>query len=249
MPKNKTRRERPKQSDSTSSRPADEDPFQLRPRTPRGIARGDTGWSIALRTVLRYANASVRSRKAKSSGTGAQGKPRQSFIQRCAVRATYSQNKTAGQWRAHGIYLSRESATGENGRGAFGSDQAATNIGTTLSQWQEAGDQRLWKIILSPEFGERVDLKVMTREVMSRAEKQLGTRLEWVGVSHFNTEHPHVHLAIRGRREDGSPLQLPREFVKHGFRALAENACTLQLGPRTELDAQLAIEREVGQQR
>src|SRR3954447_25001579 len=104
MPKNKTRKEGPKESDSKPSRPADQDPtFRLRPRAPRGIARGDTGWSIALRTVLRYANASVRSRKGKSSGTGFQLKARRPFTQRCAVRATYSQNKTTGQWRAHGI--------------------------------------------------------------------------------------------------------------------------------------------------
>lgn len=84
---------------------------------------------------------------------------------------------------------------------------------------------------------------------MKRSERQLETALEWVGVTHFNTEHPHVHLVIRGRRDNGSPLNLPREFIKQGLRHLAAHACTLQLGPRTELDAAAAEEREVRERR
>jgi type IV secretory pathway VirD2 relaxase len=60
-----------------------------------------------------------------------------------------------------------------------------------LDRWQSAGDERIWKVILSPEFGDRVDLKKMTREVMKRSERQLDTALEWVAVTHFNTENPH----------------------------------------------------------
>ena len=161
----------------------------------------------------------------------------------------YSQNKTAGQWRAHGIYIGRESAAGEEGRRGFGHDEELQDAPGTLDRWQRSGDERIWKVILSPEFGNRIDLERMTREVMRRSEKQLGTKLEWVAVSHFNTEHPHVHLVIRGRRDNGTPLNLPREFIKREMRSLAENACTLQLGPRTELDAQEAAEREIGQRR
>ena len=49
-------------------------------------------------------------------------------------------------------------------------------------------------------------------------EKDLGTRLEWVAVSHFNTEHPHTHVALRGVRDDGSVLDLPRDYIKSGIR-------------------------------
>ena len=84
--------------------------------------------------------------------------------------------------------------------------------------WQAAGDQRVWKLIISPEFGERVDLMRLTRDVMASAEKALQTKLEWVAVAHYNTEHPHVHVALRGKRHDGTPLLLPREFVRNGLR-------------------------------
>jgi type IV secretory pathway VirD2 relaxase len=80
---------------------------------------------------------------------------------------------------------------------------------------------------------------------MYQIEKDLHTRLEWVAVSHFNTQHPHIHLALRGIRDSGASLQLNRDYIKQGIRALAEDLCTLQLGYRTELDAAEAQLREV----
>lgn len=240
-PSKPDRVEQPKQD-------SDDYKFRLRPRRAGPARRGDMGWSIALRTVFRYARSSAKSRKhAQASSAGS--RPRRSFNQRCAVRVTYSQNKTAGQWRAHGIYIVREGAAGKQECPGFASSESGKDIAATLDKWQAAGDERIWKIILSPEFGERLDLERMTRDVLARSEEQLGTSLEWVAVSHFNTEHPHVHLVIRGRREDGSPLTLSRDFIKQGMRSLAEDACTLQLGPRTELDALAASEREVKEHR
>ncbi|HZU41232.1 MAG TPA: DUF3363 domain-containing protein, partial [Terriglobales bacterium] len=106
-----------------------------------------------------------------------------------------------------------------------------------------------FKLILSPEFGERVDLERLTQDLMSRMERDLDTRLEWAGVVHQNTEHPHVHIALRGIREDGTELRLERGYIQHGLRAHAEDLCTAQLGYRTELDAAEAQRREVTQQR
>ena len=76
----------------------------------------------------------------------------------------------------------------------------------------------MWKLIVSPEFGERLDLDRLTRDLMNRMEKDLGTKLEWVAITHFNTEHPHVHVALRGIRDDKSALDLSRDYVRHGIR-------------------------------
>jgi len=76
-------------------------------------------------------------------------------------------------------------------------------------------------------------------------EKDLHTRLEWAAVTHFNTEHPHVHVALRGIRDNGASLQINRDYIKHGIRAVAEDLCTLQLGYRTEMDAAEAQLREI----
>ena len=153
-----------------------------------------------------------------------------------------------GQWRAHGRYIARESASRDGGAG-FNDDAAAVEPAQALDRWQKQGDARLWKFIVSPEFGDRVDLQQLTRELMRHIENDLGTRLEWVAVSHFNTEHPHTHVALRGVRDDGSVLDLPRDYVKTGIRMIAEDLCTRQLGFRTELDARAAERREIDQSR
>jgi hypothetical protein len=162
------------------------------------------------------------------------------------VRLTYSPNRVSGQWAAHGRYLARGSATKEASikEAGFTATNDRIDIPQTLGQWQSAGDQRLFKLIISPEFGERLDLKRHTRELMARMEQDLALRLEWVAVAHFNTDHPHVHIALRGRTDAG-PLRLARDYIKQEIRNNAENLCTAQLGFRTELDALEAERREV----
>jgi type IV secretory pathway VirD2 relaxase len=165
----------------------------------------------------------------------------------------YTANKTAGQWRAHGRYIARESGGGAVLFRAVdevlaGSD-GRVDPASELERWQSEGDPRLWKLIVSPEFGERLDLDRLTRDLMARMEKDLGTNLEWVAVTHFNTEHPHVHIALRGLREDKSALDLPRDYVRHGIRSIAEDLCTRQLGHRNQLDAIAAERREIQERR
>ena len=119
-----------------------------------------------------------------------------------------------------------------------------------LSQhWQAEGDKLLWKLIISPEFGDRVDLQRLTRDLLQRMEQDLDHPLEWVGVVHRNTEHPHVHVALRGAARDGQELRLSRDYVKQGIREITEDLCTQQLGFRTSLDALGAQQREVQEPR
>ncbi|MBL8209800.1 MAG: relaxase/mobilization nuclease domain-containing protein [Bryobacterales bacterium] len=89
----------------------------------------------------------------------------------------------------------------------------------------------------------------LTRDVMANMQRDLGTQLDWIAVAHFNTDHPHVHVALRGIRDDGGPLELSRDYVKSGIRNHAERACTFQLGYRTSLDAAAAQQRESTAQR
>jgi type IV secretory pathway VirD2 relaxase len=227
----------------------DEREFRLYPRRPRfSRANEPRAWSLAFKQVLYFARMSRKARRSAFSGSS--GRPRKPYRQRCTVRVIYSQNKikTRGQWKAHGRYIMREAATrNSDGRGAFNDGEEAKDLVATLDDWQKSGDKRLFKFIISPEFGDRVDLERLTRDLMARMERDLATRLEWVAVSHFNTGHPHVHVALRGRRADGSALMLGRDYVRHGIRAVAEDLCTIQLGYRTSLDAADAYRREVRQ--
>jgi len=186
-----------------------------------------------------------------SGGTATGPKRTRTYNQRCAVRVMYAKNTVAGQWRAHGRYVARESATQETDPKAVGFDSRgeSIDIAARLEGWQKAGDERLWKLIVSPEFGDRADMKRLTRDLVSRMEKDLGTQVEWVASAHYNTEHPHVHVALRGIGGEGHPLHLSEDYVKKGIRQIAEDLCTRQLGHRTELDAAVAQRREVHQHR
>lgn len=221
---------------------------RLRPRRPT-ISRESTAWPIALRMILRYARSAGRGGRGRATARDEArlrgGEHR--YNQRCSVRVTYSLNRTGGLWRAHGRYVARESAAQEHS--GFNATETGIDVAGRLHKWQAAGDERLWKIIISPEFGERMDLEKLTREILLRMAWDLDTELEWVAVAHFNTDHPHVHLALRGRRRDGTPLRLSPDYVRHGMRLRAEEACTLQLGYRTELDASDAEQRQVPQRR
>jgi hypothetical protein len=166
------------------------------------------------------------------------------------VRVTYAKNGTRGQWRAHGRYIARETAS--QGRAAevgFNATERGIDVADRVNQWQSAGDERIWKLIVSPEFGDRMDLTHLTCDLMQRMERDLGTRLEWVAGSHFNTDNPHVHIALRGVREDGKAFRLERDYVQHGIRGITEDLCTRELGYRTSLDIAEAQRREVSQQR
>ena len=99
-------------------------------------------------------------------------------------------------------------------------------------------------MIVSPEFGERLDLKRHTRDLMTRLGRELNVQLEWVAVAHFNTGHPHVHIALRGVTALGN-LRIPRDVIKHSIRNHAEDLCTEQLGFRTVGDAIESGRREI----
>ena len=228
------------------ARKDDEREFRLRPAKPRARREG-SAWATGFKLLIHYARSS-RSGNSRGSSLARLGR---AHNQRCAVRIVYSKNTTKGQWRAHGRYLARENATLEEaGKGAgFTAAAREVDIAAELERWQAAHDPLLWKLIISPEFGDRADLHQLTRDLIERMSSDLKTGLEWVAVAHHNTEHPHVHVALRGVTADGNALKLDRQYIKAGVRNLAEELCTLQLGYRTELDAAEAERREIFEKR
>jgi hypothetical protein len=95
------------------------------------------------------------SRKTGSRSTSGKGKGACSYHQRCAVRVTYLNNKTRGQWQAHGRYLARESATFADDAKAvgFNRENDGIDIVRQLGGWQGAGDERLFKLQRSRRCG------------------------------------------------------------------------------------------------
>jgi type IV secretory pathway VirD2 relaxase len=100
-------------------------------------------------------------------------------------------------------------------------------------------------MIISPEDGERIDLRRHARDLVAGMERDLGTRLEWVAIDHHNTDDAHIHLLIRGVREDGQTLTLDRDYIMSGLRDLSQELIERELGPRLEPEVLLARERTI----
>jgi type IV secretory pathway VirD2 relaxase len=83
------------------------------------------------------------------------------------------------------------------------------------------------------------------REVMHRVSADLGEpSMNWIAVCHFDTDQPHAHVLIRGRRADGRDLVIPRDYVGYGFRARAQEVAQERLGDLSRQDAERRIWRE-----
>ena len=236
MSESKVRRQARSQDTTKDGEPE----FRLRPRPPRP-SRSENRSLTGFRRVMQLFSSSAR--KVISAKSAAVARPRMHAGQRCAVRVSYSPNKTKGQWRAHGRYLERDSAIGDNK--AFNQTEGGVELQERLAEWQSVADRRLFKLILSPEFGDRLDLELLTRGFMRRMEERVGAPLEWVAVVHNNTEHPHIHIALRGVVA-GQELRLDRDLIRSGLREEAERLCTLTLGYRTDQDILASQPQEVG---
>lgn len=111
-------------------------------------------------------------------------------------------------------------------------------------------DRHHFRFILSPEdAGELADLRAFTRDLMRGAEADLGTRLDWIAVDHWNTAHPHVHVLLRGVDDQGADLVIAREYLTQGLRRRAERLVELELGPRTAREIARGLERDATAER
>lgn len=109
-----------------------------------------------------------------------------------------------------------------------------------------ADDRHHFRFIVSPQdAAEMQDLRAFTRELMTDVERDLGTRLDWVAVDHWNTDNPHIHVLVRGRADDGTDLVISRDYISRGLRDRAAERVTLELGPRGEIEIRSELEREV----
>jgi type IV secretory pathway VirD2 relaxase len=151
--------------------------------------------------------------------------------------------------RAHLNYLRREGVTrdGERAR-MFGSDTEEADVKAFTERCED--DRHHFRFIVSPEDAAQMsDLKGFARELMAQAEKDLGTKLDWVGVDHWNTDNPHVHVILRGRADDSRDLVIARDYISNGMRARAQDLVTQELGLRSELDIRRSLESQVEAER
>lgn len=149
----------------------------------------------------------------------------------------------------HIAYLKREGVT-RDGReaGMFSAD--ADGIDDRAFAGRCEDDRHHFRFIVSPEDADRLeDIRAFTRDLMKQAERDLGTGLDWIGVDHWNTDNPHVHILVRGRAENGKDLVISRDYISRGLRGRAETLVELELGPRSEREIAAGLQAEVTAER
>lgn len=238
----------------------DDDHFRVRPGAPKqrgdafiskvlrqtnkaGAKLGKTAGKTGLRPGSRLGRGHVAARFA-----GASLAPN---ARRVTIKARLVHLAKAGprSTTAHLRYIEREGVDRQGGVGhAYG--PATDAVDTTAFEERGREDRHQFRFIVSPEDAEQLDdLRTYTRHLLARMEGDLGTRLDWVAVDHWNTDNPHTHVVLRGKDDTGKDLIISRDYIAEGMRHRAAELATEWLGPRTELEVQRAMQREVDQER
>jgi type IV secretory pathway VirD2 relaxase len=170
-----------------------------------------------------------------------------------AVKARVVRHRGRGAaLRTHLGYLRREGVTKDGASGRM-FDAEHDDADHRAFAGRCEGDRHHFRFIVSPQDSEHLsDLRAFTRDLMAQVERDLGTSLDWVGIDHWNTDNPHIHVIVRGKGDDGRDLVIARDYISHGLRGRAAHLATLELGPRSDLeirndlDAQVEADRWTG---
>lgn len=242
---------------------ADDDSFRVRPGKGRSRGSGKLRpQSLAAQVRRAAARAGfARHGPTRGSGTGRLGRGRSAALggrrsamsRRVVIKARIVRHHGA-RFRAaplarHIAYLERDGVT-RDGRDASMFDARSDQADGHAFADRCGDDRHHFRFIVSPEdAGELTDLRAFTRELMDDAARDLGTRLDWVALDHWNTDNPHVHVLLRGVAADGQDLVIDRAYISHGLRDRAEARATLELGPRSAHEIDRSLAREVEAER
>ena len=157
--------------------------------------------------------------------------------------------KALGPALAHLRYIQRDGAGRDGSPGRL---YSATEDDADGRRFMEGcgQDRHQFRIIISAEDGAQYEeLRPLVRRFMDQMEKDLGTGLEWVAADHSDTGHPHSHIILRGKDDRGKNLIIARDYIAHGMRERLAQLVSRDLGPRTSLEIQQQMARDVGAER
>jgi type IV secretory pathway VirD2 relaxase len=146
---------------------------------------------------------------------------------------------------AHLRYLERDGVTKDSAKGQVYSTERDAEDGRAFLE-RGRNDRHQFRFIVSSEDGvDLSDLRETTRDLMKQMEADLGTKLDWIAVDHYNTGRPHTHILVRGVTEDGKTLNIAGDYIAYGIRERASEIVTRELGRQTELEVTRQLGREV----
>ena len=245
-----------------------DDDFRGRPSAPknRGKGQGQSFVSKVLKQAGKASSGKSAVRRPGAAGTGQRpgsrlgrghtaarfaGAKLTPMSRRVTIKTLLVNHQRASpqSLAKHLRYVERDGAgrDGEPGR-AYGPQADEADLDAFKERCTD--DRHHFRFIVSQEDGAELDdLRTYTRHLVNRMEADLGTRLDWVAVDHWNTDNPHTHLIVRGRDDTGKDLIIAGDYIAHGFRHRAAELATEWLGQRTELEIQQTLGREVEQAR
>ena len=222
---------------TTSARPA-------RTGLRNHFAKGSAARARPVSTVMRRVVVKARF----VSHTGGRGAPLRVHVAYLARETPSLASQPAADNRSDldrsVTYLSRQEEPAGNAIPFYNQRESDLDGNSLTSAW--ASDARHFRLIISAEDGAALgDLRPFIREVMAGLEAKLATRLEWLAVDHHDTDNPHSHVLLRGRRADGQDLFIPSRLIASGIREHAQEIVTRALGPRQNVDLVRERAREI----
>lgn len=131
---------------------------------------------------------------------------------------------------SHISYIARDGTSEHDGAGRI-FDRSSDNADRSAFNERARNDVRQFRWMVSPnDVGEMEDLTRFTRTLMNQVERDLRREIDWVAASHFNTVHPHIHIAIRGGEPGVDELIIARRYLSHGLRHRVEEIIGAELG-------------------
>jgi type IV secretory pathway VirD2 relaxase len=221
--------------------------FKPRIGKPPGRAARDRAGSLR-GAVLAWLGA-ARGYGGRSNAGGRYARAHRPDARRVVVKAHVQRLTARGAQAAklHLRYIERDGVEKDGSKGVlYGPDAPVAR--ETFEQ-PRPGEQHQFRLIVSPEDAAELDLTLYVRRLMDRVERDLGCEIEWAAVNHYDTDHPHAHVVVRGVARDGHELRFDRDYIACGMRWRAQELATQELGPRLEQDIRRAREREVAQER
>ena len=224
---------------------------EFEPKLPSSLLKRGGGILGKIKAMSR----SGKGKKFVRASQGRRGKVRspKSFKQRVIIKARVvkESGKAAVQkMRAHLSYLNRSGVGLSEKRAQFFNTEGEISkekLSKKSADWEK--DPHHFRFIISPENAAELDLEAYAKKVLQTMEKELGTRLEWYGTCHYNTDNPHAHIVLRGVDERGQALLISRDYLSYGIRSVAEEEATLRLGKKGPGEVEKSIEKTLKQER
>jgi type IV secretory pathway VirD2 relaxase len=233
----------------------DSEQFEVRVGRPRHASgsRRTVGFLKSLERSAKRGSRGGRSRL--SSGRVGQ---HLTFHRRVVVKASIKKISGGGlaALRKHINYIQRDGTDerGEqatlygsgvelNGEGGF--DRSDTGAGSEFAE-RSKEDRHGFRFIISPEDSAKLqNLSAFTKDVVAKMESDLGTKLDWIAADHYDTGQPHTHLLVRGVRDNGKDLVIPRKYISRTLREQAQALVETELGPVSQMEGRVRTAKSV----